>query len=67
MIRSRRQFPRRYGSRVAFVLGIVLLAGCGSASSDDGSSAEPEVPAGATEEAALDLSGVSFEVRRDPG
>ena len=49
------------------MLGIVLLAGCGGASSDDGRPAEPEIPADAPDEAALDLTGVSFDVRRDPG
>ena len=66
MIRSNREVQRRYGTRLSIVLGIVLLAGCGSATDDDASAA-PKVPAGATDEVSLDLTGVSIDVRRDPG
>lgn len=58
---------RRDGMRVVAALGIFVLASCGSGSADEATKAEPEVPAIATETTALDLTDVSFDVRRDPG
>ena len=67
MSRANRQVPRRHWPRVAIVLGVVLLSGCGDSSNPDSDAAEQETSANAADVVRLDLTGVSFEVRRDPG
>lgn len=49
------------------VCAVFVLAGCGSASNDEAAPAEPDTGAVDAAPAELDLSDVSFDVRRDPG
>ena len=68
MTRSSRPSNLRTGLRVAAVLGCLVLASCGTASSDEAATTtEPAATVTATEAAVLDLTDVSFDVRRDPG
>ena len=58
----------RLHARVGVAVSVVfVLAGCGTASEDEAAPAEPDAGAADTAPTEIDLSDVSFDVRRDPG
>lgn len=57
----------RFRTGVAAVSALVVLAGCGAESADTTNSGDADSTATATGAAALDLTDVRFDVRRDPG
>ena len=66
MVRSVRSSRLHAGVGVA-VCAVFVLAGCGTASNDEAAPVEPDTGAVDAASAELDLSDVSFDVRRDPG
>ena len=66
MVRKVRSSKWRAGVGVV-VCAVFVLAGCGTASNDEAAPAEPDTGEVDAAPAELDLSEVSFDVRRDPG